>query len=144
MTQSREERIAHTHNTARFFVEQRTIAWAALLAVVAWGVYGYASMPQRKDPEIPVRVAVASCPWPGATAEQVEQLVTRPIEAAIAQNKTVHPPAADDFGIRSLTLPGWSYVTVQLAENVSAISDQFSDINLKLRALDAQLPAGAG
>ena len=49
-------------------------------------------MPQRKDPEIPVRVAVAACQWPGATAQQVEQLVTKPIEQTIAQNKTIHPP----------------------------------------------------
>ena len=83
-----QELIEHTHNTSRFFVEHRQIAWAALVVVVAWGVYGYFSMPQRKDPDIPVRVAVAACQWPGATAQEVEQLVTRPIEQTIAENKT--------------------------------------------------------
>ena len=33
--------IQHTHNTSRFFVEHRQIAWAALAAVVLWGVYGF-------------------------------------------------------------------------------------------------------
>ncbi len=37
---------------------------ASLFGVVIWGIYGYFSMPQRKDPEIPVRVAVAACQWP--------------------------------------------------------------------------------
>src|SRR5207253_2552344 len=36
------------------------------------------------------------------------------------------------------------YVYVQLAENVSDVKRQFSDINLKLNALSIQLPQGAG
>jgi Cu/Ag efflux pump CusA len=78
------ELIEHVHNLSRFFVEHRQVSLAALLGVAAWGWIGYNSMPQRKDPDIPVRVAVASCQWPGATAQQVEQLVTRVIEEAIA------------------------------------------------------------
>ena len=140
---SDEELIAHTHNTSRFFVEHRQIAWAALLGTVAWGVFGYFSMPQRKDPEIPVRVAVASCQWPGATAQEVEQLVTRPMEQTIAQNKTIHPAGADDYGIRSISLPGASFVYVQLSEDTKDSREQFSDINLKLQALGSRLPSGA-
>src|SRR6516164_5197736 len=105
-----QELIEHTHNTSRFFVEHRQIAGAALVAAVTWGVYGYFSMPQRKDPDIPVRVAVASCAWPGATAQEVEQLVTRPIEQTIAENKTIHPATAADWGIRFISLPGASFV----------------------------------
>ena len=141
--QSDQELIQHTHNTSRFFVEHRQIAWAALVAVMAWGIYGYFSMPQRKDPDIPVRVAVAACQWPGATAQEVEQLVTRPIEQTIAENKTIHPASAGDYGIRSITLPGASFVYVQLAENVADSREQFSDINLKLQALGPRLPSGA-
>src|ERR1700733_11364450 len=129
------ELIQHTHNTARYFVEHRQIAWAALIGVIGWGVYGYFAMPQRKDPEIPVRVAVAACQCPGATAQQVEQLVTKPIEQAIAQNKTIHPPGPDNWGIRSISLPGASFVYVQLSEDISDTREQFSDINLKLAAL---------
>ncbi len=138
-----ESLIEHTHNTSRFFVENRQIAWAALVAVMAWGLWGFSSMPQRKDPDIPVRVAVALCRWPGATAQEVEQLVTRPIEEAIAQNKTIHPGTPADYGIRSISLPGQSVVYVQLAENVKETREQFSDINLKLQAVAPKLPAGA-
>ena len=83
------EIIATTHNTARFFTEHRQVAIILLLATFVWGLYGYQHMPKRKDPDIPVRVAVASCQWPGATAQQVEQLVTRPIEQD-GRHKTVH------------------------------------------------------
>ena len=51
-----------------------------------WGVSSYFAMPQRKDPEIPVRVAVAITPWLGATAEDIEELVTRKIEEKMAEN----------------------------------------------------------
>ncbi len=100
------EFIEKTHNTARFFVEHRQIAWVLLIGTVLWGWYGYNSMPQRKDPDIPVRVAVAMTPWPGVQAQQVEQLVTRPIAEKIAENSYIHPGTASDYGIRSLTTPG--------------------------------------
>src|SRR5438128_5818081 len=138
------DRIEKTHNAPRFFVEHPQVSWVLLMGVLIWGWFGYHSMPQRKDPDIPVRVAVAFCSWPGATAQQVEQLLTRPIEDAVAENKTIHPGTASDYGIRSVSLPGAGYVYVQLAENVSDVKRQFSDINLKLNALNSQLPPGAG
>src|SRR5207249_108101 len=140
---SERDRAEKTRNTPRFFVEHPQISWVFLVAVLAWGWFGYRSMPQRKDPDIPVRVALASCPWPGATAQQVEQFVTRPIEDTIAQNKTIHPATAADYGVRSISLPGSAYVYVQLAEGTD-IRKEFSDINLKLNALNSQLPQGAG
>src|SRR6266853_1430429 len=139
-----QDRIEKTHNAPRFFVEHPQVSWVLLMGVLVWGLYGYRSMPQRKDPDIPVRVAVAFCPWPGATAQQVEQFVTRPIEDAVAENKTIHNGTASDYGVRSVTLPGAAYVYIQLAENISDVKRQFSDINLKLNALNSQLPQGAG
>ena len=138
------EMIEKGRNTARFFVEHPQIAWTLLIGTLLWGWYGYNSMPQRKDPDIPVRVAVAMTPWPGVQAQEVEQLVTRPIEEKISENSYIHPGTAADYGIRSLTLPGLSIVYVQLSESVTDSKRQFSDINLKLNALNNQLPQGAG
>jgi len=141
---SDQERIEHTKNLPRFFVEHPQVSWVLLIGVLIWGWFGYKSMPQRKDPNIPVRVAVASCAWPGATAQQVEQLITRPIEDTVAQNKWIHAGTPADFGVRSVSLPGYSYVYIQLADEVDDLKLQFSDINLKINALNAQLPQGAG
>ncbi|MEX1000260.1 MAG: efflux RND transporter permease subunit, partial [Thermodesulfobacteriota bacterium] len=94
------EIIANTHNLARFFTENRHISWVLLFAVLIWGAYSWMSMPKLKDPEIPVLVAVAVCPWPGADAEQVEQLITKPMEETIAQNSHLHQPdAGNEFAI---------------------------------------------
>src|SRR5260221_7109967 len=141
---SDQDRIEKTRNVPRFFVEHPQVSWVLLLGVLIWGWFGYKSMPQRKDPNIPVRVAVASCSWPGATAQQVEQLITKPIEDTVSLNKWIHPGTPADYGIRSISLPGYSYVYIQLAENVDDLKRQFSDINLKLNALNSQLPQGAG
>ena len=140
-----EER-AHetTHNTARFFVENRHISWVLLATVLTWGLYGYKNMPKRKDPEIPVRVASAVTPWPGTSAEEIEQLVTRQVETAAAQSSVIHPSGAGDFGIKSLTLPGVSIVQIQLSEDVKDPEKEFNDINLKLAAVNGSLPQGAG
>ncbi len=138
------EYVAGTHNTARFFTEHRQIGLVLLLAAFVWGWYGYHHMPKRKDPDIPVRVALAQCPWPGATAEQVEQLVTRPMEQAIALNSTIKAPSPSDFGIRSISFPGQAVVYVQLSDDVNDKMTQFSDINLKLQQLNSQLPRVAG
>lgn len=141
---SDDEIVARTHNTARFFTEHRQVALVLLLGTFLWGWYGYHNMPKRKDPNIPVRVAVATCPWPGATAIQAEQLVTRPIEQTMAQNAYVKPPVPSDYGIKSMSFPGLSLVFVNLDDNVKDTRKQFSDINLKLNNLNGQLPEGAG
>ena len=141
---SEAEYIAKTHNTARFFVEHRQLSIILLVAVCLWGWYGYENMPKRKDPTIPVRVAVATTSWPGATAQEVEQLVTRPVEQTMAQNPFLKPPVPSDFAIRSISFPGLSLVYVQLDDNVIDTKKQFSDINLKLNALNSKLPQGAG
>ena len=140
---SDSEIIEHTHNTARFFTENRQISWVVLVGVVLWGVYGYLRMPKRKDPDIPVRVAVAVTPWPGVKAEKVEELVTRRVEAKIAENPWVRKPGAYDYGIRSITLDGLSIVFVQLDSRVKLTKAEFDNIDLKLKSI-TDLPQGAG
>jgi len=136
--------IANVHNTARYFTEHREVSFILLLGVFVWGWYGYQNMPKRKDPSIPIRVAVASTQWPGAMAQEVEQQVTRQVEQTMAQNAFVRPPAASDFGIRSISFSGLSMVYVQMDDSVTDTKKQFSDINLKLNNLNSKLPQGAG
>jgi multidrug efflux pump subunit AcrB len=130
------ESIQNTRNTARFFVEQRHVAWVLLIAVCLWGVWGYFSMPQRKDPEIQVRLAVALVPWPGASAERMEQLVTKKVEEAVAGNTKVSK-------IESISRTGLSVVYVELAENTADMGKEFDDIKFRLDAIQG-LPQGAG
>ena len=139
---SDSEIIANTHNVARFFVENRAIAWMLLIRL--WrGASRRRRMP-KQDPELPVREAVAIRPWPGVRAEKIEQMVTRKIEDVMAENSSVNSAGASStYGIKSTTLDGVAIVNVQLAENVTDTGKQFSDINLRLNSIN-DLPSGAG
>ena len=106
---SDDEIIRSTHNTSRFFVENRQLAWVILLGTLAWGVYGYITMPQRKDPDIPARQAMVVTNWPGASAEKVEQLVTRTVEQTVASNSNI-------ARIESISRANVSYVTLTLSD----------------------------
>src|SRR6185503_10615215 len=140
--------VAHAHgnhgidltkrNISRFFVQQRHITWVMLIGVCVWGFYSYKSMPQRKDPDTPVKTAVAITAWPGVNAEKIEQLVTRKIEEKIAQNANVEK-------IRSISRTNVSVVYVDLDENFpgTQIGKEFDDIALKLDSIK-DLPDGAG
>jgi multidrug efflux pump subunit AcrB len=128
--------IAKTHNTARYFTEQRQVAWVVLIGTVLWGIYGYFSMPQRKDPDIPVITAMVICPWPGMDAARVEDRVTRRIEEVVAENSNVDV-------VRSTTRTGVSYVYVDLKEGTTGTGEIFDDIALKLAAIN-DLPENAG
>lgn len=128
--------IRKTHNTARFFTEQRHISWVLLVATLLWGVYGYLNMPKRKDPEFGRRYAVVICPWPGAGAEKVEQLVTRRIEEKVAQNSRIEK-------IESTSRTGVSVVTITMDDKRFENDKEFDDIQLRLDAIK-DLPQGAG
>ena len=123
-------------NPARFFVENRQIAWVALVATLIWGVYGYMTMPKRKDPDIPVRIAVAICPWPGIPSDKVEQLVTRKIEQAMAGNSKIER-------VNSVTQDNVSVVYVKLNPKVVNTKQEFQDIGQRLNQV-SDLPNGAG
>jgi multidrug efflux pump subunit AcrB len=129
-----ETNLDRQKNTARYFVEKRQVAWAVLLGVLAWGVYGYLNMPQRKDPEIPIRETLVVAQWPGMPPGRVEQLVTKPVEECVARNAKVTE-------IRSVTKQGVAYIYATLAEDVTETAKELDDIRLKLDRLP--LPEGA-
>jgi multidrug efflux pump subunit AcrB len=123
-------------NIARYFTLNRQIAWVALLATMAWGVFGYLNMPKRKDPDIPVRIGLAICPWPGIASDKVEQLVTRKIEQAATGNDKVKR-------VESTTQDNISVVQVRLLDTIENTDQEFQDIGQRLAAID-DLPDGAG
>src|SRR5258708_20492963 len=73
-------------NISRFFVEQRHITCVMLIALCVWGFYSYRSMPQRKDPDTPVKSAVVITAWPGAKAGKIRQLAPGQLAEKIPQH----------------------------------------------------------
>jgi multidrug efflux pump subunit AcrB len=134
---ARDEELVRTqHNTARYFAENRQVAWVLLVATLLAGAYSYLRMPKAKDPLVPVRVAVATCLWPGAPAEKIEDLVTRKIEEKVAESSKVEK-------IESLSRSSIAIVTITLSEDVVDRAKELDDIKGKLDAIH-DLPSGAG
>ena len=133
---SDQQIVERTHNTARFFTESRHIAWVLLIGTVVWGVFAYQRMPQRKDPDVQVRVAMALVHWPGAPAEKIEQLVTRRIEEKMSENAKVER-------VESNTRTGVASILVTLVEGTRDTGKEFDDIKMKLDSITG-LPSGAG
>ncbi len=135
MSQSKGSKLEQQRNTARFFTENRHISWVLLIGTILWGMFGYATMPKRKDPDIPIRQAVALISWPGASAEMVEDRVTRVVEETLGEVSKVEK-------IESTTRAGVAVVTLTLDKNVEAAPEAMDEIWLKLSDIQG-LPSGA-
>jgi multidrug efflux pump subunit AcrB len=129
--------LVHTkRNTARFFTENRHVAWVALLATLAWGIYGYHRMPKAKDPTLELRIAAAICLWPGVEAKKVEAQITRKIEAKLAESPSVER-------IESISRTGGAVIYIVLKDELPDRVKEWDAIQGRLEMIH-DLPAGAG
>ncbi len=131
-----EALVGSERNTARFFSENRQVAWVALLMTLLWGVFGYMHMPKAKDPTIEIRQAVAVCSWPGADATRIEDLVTRKLEQKLAESANIEK-------LESISRTGVSLVYVTLKTSVTDRSKEWNDLQNRLETI-RDLPSGAG
>ncbi len=128
--------LSETRNFARLCVEHPHLTWVLLIATVIWGIYGYTHMPQRKDPDIPMKVALVETPWPGASAEKVEELVTKTVEKVIASNTKISK-------IESTSRSGSSVIIFSINDELKDVSTVLDDVGGRLAAI-RNLPDGAG
>jgi multidrug efflux pump subunit AcrB len=66
-------------------VRNNRVVFAAILLVVVGGVVAYRQMGRLEDPEFTIKEALIITPYPGASADEVAQEVTNPIENAVQQ-----------------------------------------------------------
>jgi len=120
-----------------FALRHRAIVVAGTMILVVWGTYAFWTMPRREDPEYTIRTCVISTLWPGATALKVEQLVTKPIEDAVAELDEVDK-------VRSTTVAGYSSVYVDLEETTSSagVDNAWDKVRAKVDLVRSKLPDG--
>ncbi|MEZ5729738.1 MAG: efflux RND transporter permease subunit [Burkholderiaceae bacterium] len=87
------------------------LANICFVVVLLVGALGYAQLPREQDPEINFNWVNITTPLPGASAEDVERLVTNPLEDAIK-------------GVADLR-----FVVSNSRENVSSILVRFQEID---------------
>ena len=86
--------------TAFALNNSRTVILSIFLIVVG-GIYAFTALPKLEDPLITIREALVVAKYPGMPVEQVERLITRPIEEKIRtmgeveRLKIPHPKSAN-------------------------------------------------
>ncbi len=104
--------------------------------LVVGGYVSFTSLPRMEDPMMEARFATIVTPMPGASAEQIEVLITDPLEEKISEIDEIEL-------IKSTTRPGVSTVTLQIADAIANPSDYWPEIRDAVREAEAQFPQGA-
>jgi multidrug efflux pump subunit AcrB len=72
-------------NIGEFSVKRDRVIFASMLFVLLGGIIAYQRLGRLEDPEFTIKEALIITPYPGASAEEVAQEVTNPIEVACQQ-----------------------------------------------------------
>ena len=122
-------------NLPRLAIEKKAISTAFMILLMIWGLIVLANISRREDPKIVMRSAMLITLWPGAEAEKVEQLVTRPLEKAIKE-------IGDVKRITSNSRVGVSAITVILHDNIANVDTIWNKIRSKIDGVQPNLPQG--
>ena len=76
-------------NPVRSALQNRAVVLVLTAFAVLLGVRALLTMPRREDPKITIRTGLVLARYPGATAAQVEEQVTRKIEAQLFRHEEV-------------------------------------------------------
>ncbi len=79
-----------TFNLPRWSLRKPTVITLGTLFFVVWGIYSYFNISRREDPEIKIAAAMVITIYPGASAEKVEEQVTRKLEEEIEEMDKIH------------------------------------------------------
>lgn len=103
-----------------------------MLMVVVIGVLSIFSIPQDLLPDIEYPIAIAMASYPNASPEEVETLVTRPLEQALAS-------VSDLDVLMSMSMPGQSIIILQFQMETDM---NFATLNMreKIALIEDYLP----
>src|ERR1700692_1511610 len=84
-----------------FALENRFLVLAAALVLVGWGAISFHQLPVEAYPDVAGNYVEIITPWPGISAEQIEQQVTIPLE--IVMNGIPHVTHLRSFSLFGLS-----------------------------------------
>ena len=102
-----------------------------------FGIYALARIPKQEFPEYTIRQGVVVGVYPGATAEEVEEQLAKPLEQFLMTYKEVKRAKTT-----STSQNGMCYVMVELNDDVNDKDEVWSKVKHGLAAFKMQLPAG--
>jgi HAE1 family hydrophobic/amphiphilic exporter-1 len=67
-----------------YFVKNFRVVVLLILVISAWGLYSFIKLPRESNPEVKIPIALVSTVYPGASPSDVEEFVTKKIEAQLS------------------------------------------------------------
>ncbi|WP_120501074.1 efflux RND transporter permease subunit [Roseovarius sp. EL26] len=123
-------------NIARFSIDKPLITWLIMLGCLLGGIWGFTSLGRLEDPAFTIKTAVVVTQYPGASAEQVAEEISEPLESEIQKMGEVDE-------IRSMNQPGLSWITIDMKDQYDGTELPEIWTKLRNRVSDARLPNGA-
>lgn len=113
------------------------LVYLIIILLVGYGIYGLIGMNKQEFPEFTLREGIVAAAYPGATPEEVELQVTKPLE-----NFLFTYPEVCKEKTYSYSQNGIVYVFVSLEKTVNNKTEVWSKIRHGLKDFKAKLPSG--
>ena len=98
-------------NLAEWAIRHKQIVYFFIIAIITGGLWSYFHLGRSEDPDFTIRQAVVTAAWPGASAQQITQQVTDPLEKKLQDTKGL------DY-IKSFIHDGKTVIYVNLKDSV--------------------------
>lgn len=118
-----------------FFLKKRQFTALLMVALLGMGTFALLSIPKESAPEVRIPIGIVTTIFPGASAEDVEEIITNEIEGAVQNLESLDT-------LTSTSREGISMVTVQFDANAD-LDKSIQDLKDAIDTAKAQLPAEA-
>jgi multidrug efflux pump subunit AcrB len=124
-------------NLSRWALENIPLTRYLIAVLLLAGIIGYQQLGQDEDPPFTFRAMVIQARWPGATAVQMAQQVTDPLERKLQET-----PYVDK--IRSFSKPGETTIILELRESTppKEVPPTWYQVRKKIGDIALTLPQG--
>ena len=113
---------------------QRFVFGFAVLMTLA-GLVAYGSMARQEDPSFPYRVGTLQVVFPGASADQIEKLITEPLEEEMAQVEEIKQ-------LESVSRDNVAVLTIQLQDRIYDTDAAWDRVRRAMERAERAFPAG--
>lgn len=124
-------------NLTEYAIQRKVVSWMVTILLIGGGILSFLGLGRLEDPEFTIKEAIISTAYPGASAQEVEEEVTLPIENVIQQL-----PYVDN--LRSISASGLSQVTVEMKRTYRKddLAQIWDEMRRKIRDMQGSLPQG--
>lgn len=119
----------------RTTIQNKSLTFFTVALIAIFGMVSFLSLPQNEDPPIQIRTVQILTFWEGATPEDIELYISKPIETAVVKQEYVSK-------VYSKAIPGVSIVNVDISDYVSSekVKAAFQDIRNYVNDTRGNLP----